>query len=83
LGGKRIAEVLRNAGISVEIHDGHFDKGAQDVDWLPDVGRRGWIVLTKDARIGKRLEGHRLPFVMHSIASSCFRVDSPVDLSLP
>jgi predicted nuclease of predicted toxin-antitoxin system len=54
LGGKRIAEVLRNAGISVEIHDDHFDKGAQDVDWLPDVGRRGWIVLTKDARIGKR-----------------------------
>jgi predicted nuclease of predicted toxin-antitoxin system len=41
-------------GISVECHDDHFPKEAQDIEWMPEVGRRGWIVLTKDARIGKR-----------------------------
>jgi predicted nuclease of predicted toxin-antitoxin system len=54
LGGKCIAEVLRSSGITVEIHDEHFDKGAQDVEWIPEVGQRGWIVLTKDKNIGKR-----------------------------
>lgn len=37
----------------MEIHDDHFDKGALDVDWLPQVGEKGWIVLTKDDRISK------------------------------
>ncbi|MDF5733078.1 MAG: hypothetical protein PUP92_35095 [Rhizonema sp. PD38] len=54
LGSKRLIETLRNSGISVEIHDDHFQKGAEDVDWLPEVGKRGWVVLTKDARSGKR-----------------------------
>lgn len=53
LGSKRIVEILRNSGITIEIHDDHFHKGAQDVDWLPEVGKRGWVVLTKDANIGK------------------------------
>jgi len=53
LGSKSIVETLRKAGISVEIHDEHFDKGAQDVDWLPEVGKKGWVVLTKDDRISK------------------------------
>lgn len=54
LGGKRIVEALRRAGITVEIHDDHFPADAQDVDWLPEVGKKGWVVLTKDANIGKR-----------------------------
>lgn len=53
LGSKSIVEILRKAGITVEIHDEHFDKGAQDVDWLPEVGKKGWVVLTKDDRISK------------------------------
>ncbi len=54
LGSKRIVETLRSAGITVEAHDDHFDKGALDVEWLPEVGKKGWVVLTKDANIGKR-----------------------------
>ncbi len=27
--------------------------GALDVEWLPEVGRRGWIVITKDKRISR------------------------------
>lgn len=53
LGSRCIVETLLAAGISIEIHDEHFDKGAQDVEWLPEVGKRGWVVLTKDANIGK------------------------------
>jgi predicted nuclease of predicted toxin-antitoxin system len=53
LGNKRIVETLKNAGISIEIHDDHFEKNAQDVDWLPEIGKKGWVVLTKDANIGK------------------------------
>ncbi|WP_420807058.1 hypothetical protein [Trichormus azollae] len=53
LGEKSIPDILRAAGISVEIHDNHFDKRALNVDWLPQVGGKGWIVLTKDDKISK------------------------------
>lgn len=55
LGNRCIAETLRNSGITVEIHDEHFGKGAQDVMWLPEVGKRGWVVLTKDGKISNNL----------------------------
>ncbi len=38
----------------MEIHDEHFPQGAKDSEWLPEVGRRGWIVLTKDRHIRTR-----------------------------
>lgn len=50
LGTGAIAEALRRAGSEVEIHDRHFPQDAKDTEWLPEVGRRGWVVLTKDAR---------------------------------
>jgi predicted nuclease of predicted toxin-antitoxin system len=53
LGNKIIVETLREAYISVEIHDEHFAKDAPDTEWIPEVGKKGWIVLTKDARISK------------------------------
>lgn len=53
LGKKFIVETLKNAGISIEIHDDHFAPDAQDVDWMAQVGKKGWVVLTKDARIGR------------------------------
>lgn len=54
LGRVTIAEALRNAGSSVEIHDAHFVQDAKDTDWLGEVGRRGWVVLTKDHHIRTR-----------------------------
>ncbi len=51
LGGRVIAEALRAAGAQVEIHDTHFDLDAPDVQWLAAMGDRGWVVLSKDARI--------------------------------
>ena len=53
LGKRLIAKTFQSSGIAVEIHDDHFSEDAQDVDWLPEIGKRGWVVLTKDARISK------------------------------
>jgi len=62
LGQKIIAGKLRQSGVHVEIHDDHFPQNALDEDWLLEVGKREWIVLTKDDRIRYRpaaLEAYR------------------------
>jgi len=62
LGKKIIAAKLRLRGLTVEVHDDHFPQNAPDEDWLLEVGKRGWIVLTKDDRIRYRpaaLEAYR------------------------
>ncbi|MDB9314899.1 hypothetical protein PN462_17425 [Spirulina sp. CS-785/01] len=41
LGKHPILETLRATGITVEIHDDHFPQNAQDVEWIPEIGRRG------------------------------------------
>lgn len=42
---------MRGAGEQVQVHDDHFPQGTHDEIWLSAVGKRGWIVLTKDDRI--------------------------------
>ncbi len=54
LGKKRVATALRQAGVTLHIHDDHFSPDAKDEDWLTEAGQRGWIVLTKDHRIRYR-----------------------------
>jgi predicted nuclease of predicted toxin-antitoxin system len=54
LGKHVIAQALRQAGATVELHDEHFSQNERDSIWLAEVGRRGWIVLTKDQRFQKR-----------------------------
>jgi hypothetical protein len=51
LGRKCVAQALREAGARVEVHDDHFAQHTPDVDWLAEVGQRGWVVLSKDERI--------------------------------
>ena len=41
-------------GVDVQLHRDHFDQGTRDVDWLPVVAGRGWVVLTKDVQITRR-----------------------------
>ncbi|MDJ1184371.1 hypothetical protein [Roseofilum casamattae] len=53
LGKHPIAEMLAETGITVEIHDDHFDQDTPDLCWLPKIGQWGWIILTKDARIAR------------------------------
>ena len=49
--GKRFPALLRSAGISVEGHGDHFRNDAKDEDWIVEVGKRGWVVVTRDKRI--------------------------------
>ena len=54
LGKKIVADALRQAGADVRVHDDLFSPDARDEEWLSEVGRRQWVVLTKDARIRYR-----------------------------
>jgi hypothetical protein len=51
LGSGTGATALREAGEVVITHDTVFEPDTADVTWLAEVGKRGWLVLTKDARI--------------------------------
>ncbi|MBE9136858.1 hypothetical protein IQ254_06510 [Nodosilinea sp. LEGE 07088] len=51
---RSVPDALRLAGATVETHLDHFPPETADVDWLPAVSERGWIVLTKDEAIGRR-----------------------------
>lgn len=46
-----VAEALRAAGAHVEVHIDHFSQEAPDTEWIPAVGRRGWVLITKDQHI--------------------------------
>lgn len=32
----------------------HFPEDTPDADWLEDIGKRGWVLITKDRAIGRR-----------------------------
>ena len=46
-----VATALRAAGAQVEVHDDHFGQSTPDLEWIPEVGRRGWVLITKDQNI--------------------------------
>lgn len=45
---KIVPDAMRSAGATVETHIDHFSIDALDTEWLPEVSRRGWAVITKD-----------------------------------
>lgn len=47
-------EALRKAGLTIEPHDRWFRPDTPDVVWLPEVGKRGLVVLMRDKKIGTR-----------------------------
>lgn len=51
IGRYTVAEALRAAGANVEVHIEHFEQSAADVDWIPEVARRNWVLITKDENI--------------------------------
>ena len=54
LGGEKVAKVLIEAGLKIEMYFNHFQPGTPDVQWLPFVGQNGWVLLTQDKGIKKR-----------------------------
>jgi predicted nuclease of predicted toxin-antitoxin system len=51
LGRKIVADALRAEGLRVEILEDHFERDTADTDWITEVGKRGWIILTKDSAV--------------------------------
>lgn len=54
LGSTDVPEALRQQSCQVEVFLEHFKSGTPDQDWLPIVGGKSWVVLTKDKMIRKR-----------------------------
>jgi len=50
-----MAAVLCEADLTVELHDSHFQWDTPDTEWLPIVGERRWVVLTKDQNIRRNM----------------------------
>ena len=46
-----MAEALRSLGAVVKLHDEFFDAKTKDIEWLPQVGAKKWVVLTRDKHI--------------------------------
>lgn len=46
-----MASALRALGATVQLHADLFPADAKDPEWLPQVGAKGWVVLTRDKHI--------------------------------
>ncbi len=53
--GRKVPDAMRAAGMRCEWHRDHFAQNTSDEEWLTQVGARGWFVITKDYRIGHRV----------------------------
>lgn len=49
-GGRTFRTLLESPDLNVVLHDEVFSQRTADEDWLRDVGKRGWIVITGDNR---------------------------------
>ena len=50
LHGERFASVLRGAALNIELCKDHGFSGVDDTLWIPDIARRGWIIVTGDIK---------------------------------
>jgi hypothetical protein len=51
IGRHVVADKLREAGATVEVHLDHFKGDAPDLEWIPEIARRDWVLITKDQHI--------------------------------
>jgi hypothetical protein len=49
--GRKLPRALKDSGLTVETHDGHFGPLTPDEVWLAKVGASGWVAITRDGRI--------------------------------
>jgi hypothetical protein len=48
---KPILDALTQQGVKHERHGSHLPAGTEDTIWLPFVGQKGWVLVTKDKKI--------------------------------
>jgi len=49
--GRVFPALIADAGVRIERHDDHFEPETADEEWIGEIGRRGWVAVTRDARI--------------------------------
>ena len=54
LESKTVIAALAGAGLELRRHGSLFKPDSPDVEWLPEVARRKWVLLTKDERVRRR-----------------------------
>lgn len=52
--GTQFPGILKAAGLHVEEHDNHFPPNTSDEMWLAEIGRRGWLAISKDKNIARK-----------------------------
>ncbi len=50
----QLVRILIVLGVDARCLQDDFPASTIDVDWLPEIGRRGWVVVTGDRRISKK-----------------------------
>lgn len=48
------ARMLRALDVDARALREEFPRNTDDVDWLPEIGRRGWVLITHDRSIRTR-----------------------------
>jgi hypothetical protein len=71
--GKRLPQAFRLLGLHAEWHGDHFAQDTPDEEWLAEVGRRGWFVITNDKNI-RINESERYALISHGVG--CFVLGS-------
>ncbi len=61
-----LAEFLRRYEYDVDPITKHFPEDTDDSVWIPHMGRRGWVIITTDKRIGRR-PGEREAYKRHKL----------------
>jgi len=51
----KLVAPLEDLGFSVHRHVDSFRRGTSDEDWVPDVVRRGWVIVTTDRGRGDNI----------------------------
>lgn len=51
MGRNIVRSALVALGARVELKEDHFFDDEDDTVWVPSVGQRGWIILTRDSRL--------------------------------
>lgn len=74
LGRRLVPDSLRAAGAVVytmaDVYGERIGQGLNDEEWIGDAGRRGWIVLMKDAKVRYR-PSERQALVEHGVRAFC------------
>jgi hypothetical protein len=68
---RSILSALGEAKIAYERHGSHFPSGTPDEEWLPLVGREGWLLITVDKRI-RYNELERRAVIRHRVREFVF-----------